>query len=392
MRKNSPIVVLGGKRMNDQFQPITTKAKPKAKSAFPEMDPKIWSRLPKELLEQILSFLPLKTLLNLRSTCKHFKSLVFSPPFISKYKHSSASSPFSSFLLLYHPLCFHRFPLYDSALATWSNFLPLSDLLPRKSPSFSLLSTSNGLVCFSLPTSSAFLVRNLLAGTSRLIDFPVHPFAFEAFTLVFTPVGYKLFMIRTGSSSTSAFVYDSSVLFWRQYDGLDPIPIDNHHQDGACFNGCLYFTTPEPFSIVCFDLESGRWERSDTELPGELTFVRLVSGEGKLYMIGGVGIDGISRSLKLWELGEARNWVEVESLPEMMHRKFVSVCYHNYEHVYCFWHQGMICVCCYTWPEILYYKVSRRTWHWLPKCPHLPNEWSCGIKWFSFIPELYAPV
>ncbi|XP_059461449.1 F-box/kelch-repeat protein At5g43190 [Corylus avellana] len=387
-KKNSPIV--GGQRSNDQLQHITGTAKAKPKPAFPEMDPKIWSRLPKELLEQILSFLPLKTLLNLRSTCKHFKSLVFSPPFISK--HSSASSPLSSFLLLYHPLCFHHFPLYDSVLSTWRNFLPLSDLLPRKPPSFSLLSTSNGLFCFSLPCSSSFLVRNLLAGTSRLVDFPVYPFDFEAFTLVCSPVGYKLFAIRTGFSSTSAFVYDSNALLWRKYDGLDPILIDNHQQEGACYNGCLYFTTPEPFSIVCFDLESGRWERSDTELPGELTFVRLVTGEGKLYMIGGVGADGISRSLKLWQLTEAGNWVEVERLPEMMCRKFVSVCYHNYEHVYCFWHQGRICVCCYTWPEILYYKVSRRTWHWLPKCPHLPDEWSCGIKWFSFVPELYAPV
>uniref|UniRef100_A0A5B7BLR9 Putative Galactose oxidase/kelch repeat superfamily protein n=1 Tax=Davidia involucrata TaxID=16924 RepID=A0A5B7BLR9_DAVIN len=128
------------------------------------------------------------------------------------------------------------------------------------------------------------------------------------------------------------------------------------------------------------------------DLPAELTFVRLLSnGDGKLYLIGGIGRNGISRSMKLWELsGGEENWIEVESVPEMMCRKFVSVCYHNYEHVYCFWHQGMIYVCCYTWPEILYYKVSRKTWHWLPKCPSLPEKWSCGFRWFSFVPELYA--
>ncbi|WCJ35550.1 Galactose oxidase/kelch repeat superfamily protein [Euphorbia peplus] len=155
----------------------------------------------------------------------------------------------------------------------------------------------------------------------------------------------------------------------------------------------MYYTTPEPFSIVSLDLEGGKWERFRNEMPGELTFGRLVSdGElGKLYLIGGIGRNGISKMIKLWEL---RNniWVEIESLPEMMCRKFVSVCYHNYEHVYCFWHQGMICVCCYTWPEILYYKVGRKTWHWLPKCPSLPDKWSCGFKWFSFVPEFYATV
>lgn len=153
----------------------------------------------------------------------------------------------------------------------------------------------------------------------------------------------------------------------------------------------MYFTTTEPFSIVGFDLETGKWERETIELPEELTFVRLMSNGGeKLYLVGGIGQNGISRSLKLWEL--SRNWVEVVTVPEMMCRKFMSVCYHNYEHVYCFWHQGLVCVCCYNWPEILYYKVSRGTWHWLPKCPALPEKCSLGFRWFCLIPQLLASV
>ncbi|KAJ6404949.1 hypothetical protein OIU84_013010 [Salix udensis] len=179
----------------------------------------------------------------------------------------------------------------------------------------------------------------------------------------------------------------------KKFGPFEPILGDDYRQEGVLFDGSLYFTTSEPFSIACFDLESGRWERLDSELPGDLTFVRLVSdGENKLYLIGGVGRNGISRGVKLWESGDGRNWIEVESLPEMMCKKFVSVCYHNYERVYCFWHQEMVCICCYTWPEILYCRVSRRTWHWLPKCPSLPEKWSCGFRWFSFVPELYAAV
>lgn len=86
-------------------------------------------------------------------------------------------------------------------------------------------------------------------------------------------------------------------------------------------------------------------------------------------------------NMKVWELDKnGRNWNGIKSLPELICRKIGSVCYHNYEHIYCFWHQRMICVCCYTWPEVLYYKVERRTWHWLPKCPSLPSKWSCGFK------------
>ncbi|KAL4313501.1 hypothetical protein GQ457_01G052580 [Hibiscus cannabinus] len=89
---------------------------------------------------------------------------------------------------------------------------------------------------------------------------------------------------------------------------------------------------------------------------------RIKTDGGKLYMVGGIGKNGISRNLRVWELDNGGMWVEVERLPKLMCRKFMSVCYHNHEHVYRFWYHGMICVCCHTWLEVLYYKVSRRTW------------------------------
>ncbi|XWS24115.1 hypothetical protein CRYUN_Cryun28dG0073100 [Craigia yunnanensis] len=289
-----------------------------------EMDPGIWSKLPPELLEHILSFLPLKTFLNLRSTCKHFKSLVFTPSFMSKY---SSGFPFSSFLLLSHPQCYSQFPLYDTILGAWRNLaLPFS-FLPPCAAQFNLLSSSKGLFCFSLPNSCSFLVCNLLAKSSRVIKFPFFPFSFELLTLVSKPDGYKIFMLCSKFSSNYVFVYDSMVHSWRRYDGFQPLLIENFHQEGASFHGSLYFTTPEPFSVACFDLENGKWEKLNTEMPGELTFVRLVSDidEGKLYMIGGIGRNGISRSMRLWELGKGGNWKEVERLPELMCRKFVCL-------------------------------------------------------------------
>ncbi|KRH15449.1 hypothetical protein GLYMA_14G088700v4 [Glycine max] len=358
-------------------------------------DPIIWSKLPPEILEYILSFLPLKTFLNLRSTCKGFWSLIFSPPFISKHCSPTASSPFSSFLLLSHPQFHRHFPLYDCTLGTWRNFsLSLSDSF-HSFPSFSTLISSGGLFCLSDSTSCSLLVCNLLAKSSRKIQYPSFSLHLEHLTFVTTPTGYTIFVLFSEAASNCAFVYDSKVQTWKRFRGFAPVLGDNHQQQGVLFNGGLYFATPEPFSVVMFDLKSGRWERPVWELPSHhLTFVRLVSdGGGKLYLVGGVGSNGISRSIKLWELGGDGNyWVEVQSLPDLMCRKFVSVCYHNYEHVYCFWHEGMICICCYTWPEILYYLLSRRTWHWLPRCPSLPLKCSCGFKWFSFVPNLYASV
>ncbi|KAL0352163.1 UNVERIFIED_CONTAM: F-box/kelch-repeat protein [Sesamum calycinum] len=359
-----------------------------------DMDPRIWSRLPDHLLERVLSFLPLKTFLSLRSTCKQFNSLLFSPCFISKHSSLSSSSPFSSFILLSHPQFLQKCPLFNTVINSWCNMSLSFPPMLSCPPSSNLLSSSNGLLCFSIPRSSSFLICNLLSRSLRRVKFPTCPFDFELLTLVSMPNGYKLFMLSSMGSSTNTLVYDSKVSSWRQFDGFDLILNENPHQKVFFYDGCLFFTTPEPFNVACFNLESGKWEKPAIGLPDGLTFVRLVSdGDRKLYLIGGVGVSGISRSMKLWELGEdGGEWVEVETLPEMVCRKFVSVCYHNYEHVYCFWHQGLICLCCYTWPEILYYKVSRRTWHWLPKCPSLPDKWSCGFRWFPFKPELYSTV
>ncbi|KAK7351593.1 hypothetical protein VNO77_11157 [Canavalia gladiata] len=356
------------------------------------MDPRIWSKLPPDVVEHILLLLPLKTLLNLRPTCKAFTSLLFSPSFISKH---SSSSPFSSFLLLSHPHCPRHFPLYDSKLCSWRNISISISLSLHFSSSFTLLSSSGGLFFLSDTTSSSFLVCNLFVKSSRKIQFPVRSIQISHLTFLTTPVGYNIVLLSSHSASNTAFVYDSNALSWRRFEGFNSILSDSYHQQGTFFNGGLYFTTPEPFSVVRFDLESGKWERLVGDLPNQLSFVRLVSdGEGKLYLLGGVGNNGISRSIHLWEMGGEGGafWVLVQSLPQIMCQKFVSVCYHNYDHVYCFWHEGMICVYCFTWPEILYYSVVSTTWHWLPRCPYLPLKSTCAFKWFSFVPKLYASV
>lgn len=347
------------------------------------MDPRIWSRLPDHLLERVLSFLPLKNFISLRSTCKHFNSLLFTPLFISK--HNSLSS----FILLSHPHFHNKFPLFNTLINSWHT-TPLSFPPSLSSQPSVLLSSSNGLLCFSLPRSSCFVICNLLTRSFRRVEFPKRPFNFELPTLVPTGNGCILFML----SSKNAILYDTASDSWKQYPGFDPLLNGNFHQKGVYFNGTLVFTTPEPFHLVSFRLDTGKWEGPTTALPYGLTFVRLVNdGDGKLYLIGGVGISGISRSLKIWEMEEeGGKWEELERMPEMVCRKFVSICYHNYEHVYCFWHEGLICVCCYTWPQVLYYKVERRTWHWLPVCPSLLHKWSCGFRWFSFKPEVYANV
>ena len=160
----------------------------------PEMDPGIWSRLPEHLLEHVLSLLPLKTFLRLRPTCKHFKSLIFSHNFVAKHVSSSSKSPFSSFLLFSHPQLRHLYHLYDTILNAWRR-VPLSPSPPLSCADADavLLSISHGLLCFSLPHSSSFLVCNLLQKSSRVVNFPKKTFA-SSFLRSYRP--------QTGTSSS----------------------------------------------------------------------------------------------------------------------------------------------------------------------------------------------
>ncbi|WOL03936.1 hypothetical protein Cni_G12656 [Canna indica] len=367
------------------------------------MEPSVWGRLPNELLERIVALLPLRNILALRPTCRRFSSLLSSPAFLSHLQlHNS-----SAFLLLSHPQFTHRcLPLYDPAADGWRSVAvpSSSSFSAAASPSFLLLSASSGLLCFSLSRTS-LLVANLLTNASKVLPLPTYSASSpSAATLVSlpsrsnSPHGYKIFL--PSASSSDVFVYDSTALAWTRFTGFEPVlGRGNPYQNGAFLDGSLYFTTSEPFSVVGFDLQNGAWDAAAAPaLPAELAFVRLVGGGDRLYLVGGVGRDGISRSLRLWELvggkpgGNARYWEELGRLPEMMCRKFVSVCYHNYSHVHCLWHEGLICVCCTTWPEVLFYKVSRGTWHWLPRCPMLQEKWSCGFRWFSFVPDLFAVV
>ncbi|XP_010442059.1 PREDICTED: F-box/kelch-repeat protein At5g43190 [Camelina sativa] len=372
---------------------------PTALSSPRDMDPTIWSNLPNHLLDHILSFLPFKTLISLRSISRHLRSLILSPSFLSD--HSSFSLP--SFLLLSHPQSFNSFPLFNPNLISWCT-LPLPRSLSVTCAS-SLLSSSHGLLCFSRSTSSvsSLSIFNPLTRSSRSIKFPSYSFPFELLSLVTSPDGYKIFTLcpsSSAASSRSVCLYDSSDRTWRKFGGVDQVLPRGFNQDGVFYNGSLYFARSEPFLIVSVDLNDGKWTTTATGhgvFPAEdhITFARLVSDPEKkiLYMVGGIGSNGICRSIKIWEFkDETESWIETETLPDIVCRKFTSVCYHNYEHVYCLWHKEMICVCCYNWPEILFFHVGRRTWHWVPKCPSLPEKWSCGFRWFSFVPSLSASV
>ncbi|GLJ06994.1 hypothetical protein SUGI_0054970 [Cryptomeria japonica] len=313
------------------------------------MEARIWSNLPEDVIDRILAKLPAESFLRLR-ICRAYDS------FLSKWHTISLS------------------------------FLPY--------PTAEVVGASGGLLC--LKTQFCLSVCNPLTKMWR--EFPYHSFErnWNAVALVAGEglQGYYILVAGTCFDRRTE-IYDSVSDTWKR---TEDVPMQtNLRYDATYCDGMIYFSTSEAFGAMGYDMKRGSWRRveatSPMPLPDSLVCSRLVSCSSRLFLVGGVGENGISRSIWVWELNEqGTEWREVQKLPEMMCKKFLAISYHNYDQICCVGHEDYICLSCFTSPQVLVYKLPRRTWHWLPRCQSIPDEASYGFKWFSFTPSLYALV
>ncbi|KAL4181549.1 hypothetical protein AMTRI_Chr12g237890 [Amborella trichopoda] len=312
------------------------------------MEASLWSRLPEELLHLVLAHLSPQRFLKLRPTCRAFSNLILSPSFIYLHSPNRASL---SFLLMSHPNHRTQLHLYEPISSQWR-------LLPFALSTHPIFSMA-GLLCFF--NGSCFLLCNPITKSSRLVPCPNLKFLFLTMIPGETPSSYRIFMV---SGSLDCWLYDSTVTRWKKTWVFDEkAAMDLERSGGVFSNGLLVFSRSNPFSVTGFRLETREWEELAGDSPEnhhfwpeDLVFSRLVTCEGRVFMVGGIGVHGRERE---------KDWDEIERVPVMISRKLFSVCFHNFELVWCVGIEGMICVCCLTWPEVLVFKVGRGTWHWL---------------------------
>eukprot|EP00252_Welwitschia_mirabilis_P006806 TRINITY_DN17705_c0_g1_i1.p1 TRINITY_DN17705_c0_g1~~TRINITY_DN17705_c0_g1_i1.p1 ORF type:complete len:349 (-),score=34.99 TRINITY_DN17705_c0_g1_i1:547-1593(-) len=345
------------------------------------MDSRIWSNLPEDLQDKILAMLPVKSFLPLRCVCKRWYNLLKSPCFLSLCSKQSAERPWLVMVKRQDETIIRAHDVFRDKWYTLPlNFLPCTVV--------EIVAASGGLLC--LKSNYSLIVCNPL--TKIWKEFPFSSLdnnnlcAVTMTSIKGTP-GYKI-LIAVSTPGKTAYVYDSITSQWstvKDFPLRAPLKYDATYCDGM-----VYFNTSEPLGIIAFNLDTHEWFYILAPLPPNLTCNRLVSCGNKLYLVGGVGANGISKSFGVWELSQDRTeWTEVQKLPEMMCKKFLALCYHNYDHIYCVGHDDLICLSCFTWPEVLVYKLSRRTWHWLPRCPLISEKSRCVLKWFSLNPSVY---
>lgn len=219
-----------------------------------------WDRVPEELVARILSLLPFSGIYLARGVCRKWRSIIWSPLFMSLCKLQSLRMPW---LLEFQQHMYNQVWAYDLAGCQWFHldffFLPENAIV---------VAASGGLVCLGRVTEEGytlFVCNPLTKGWKKLPSIPLQP------SLVLVDVDqrsnlYKVIALvlrgQAGDDSVrsvgSVFVFDAKCGVWRETLG---IPRELHTQslwDATISEGVLYCLTMER-EIEAYDLDQGAW-------------------------------------------------------------------------------------------------------------------------------------
>lgn len=319
----------------------------------------IWSSLPDDLLDIVISRLPLQSLVRMRSVCKKWKIKIRTPSFIRQCELDSTNGYNEWFLTFgQHKNAF----AYDLHLSKWHSGISLGFLpLERFSP----LAAADGLLCLRGSKPGTLVVCNPLSRFWRDVPLParVDP---SVMSLIVNRVSgsYKLVIV----TQFAAIVFESQSLTWRSYElverGASTVICS------ALCEGIFYCLTAH--ELLAFNVD---WTNVRIALPAEVVSPRLVarsSQPGRLFLVGAYRHK--SQSVRIWELDrETRRWSVVDILLEASRASKFS-------------------------PDVIAYvkcssrflacDVSRKAWVWLPRAQGSLPPCQNG---FFFTPSLLLP-
>ncbi|XP_074562339.1 F-box/kelch-repeat protein At3g61590-like [Curcuma longa] len=299
--------------------------------------------LPDELLQKVLSLLPIDNIIKLGIVCKRWYEVVYSRP--SLWTMMATEKPPAPWFFLW---CFNDCPLpglvYEPSLLWWHNFG-----FPGLEKSIWRASSSYGLVCLmDCKDKSRLLVCNPITRDWKWLprvpggsspDYNALALSFDRRTRGYTVVFAKCARAHMPSNyhrwHFSVRVYESTTQSWATpfagdlgwWEGGD---------EGVVCDGVLYYVIHQMREqrphLVAFDLakppstvQSLIREAIPAPCPRH-TFARLINLSDKLIMVGVSGRGhGLVSRLTIWELEEDKTWREVSRLPIEMYSSFCAV-------------------------------------------------------------------
>ena len=266
-----------------------------------DVDEGLWGGLPFELIERVLSFVPVLDLCRLRSVCKRWNELICKATFHDLCEQSRKEN--AHLFVTRHfdygdwsmidPKFNGQTSFFDLDSRRWYSLKPLARRWERRCH---LLSADDGLVCDYDGATTWLAICDPIARTrTEIPEAPVFLLPDEPPPIVVTAVdpvtrSFRIFVITNNDEQDRRiFMYESSTSEWR---GLENPP--EHRGIGAavsavCFGGMLYVIfrlfPGGRFVLLSYNLQEDAWKIFNLRIPKKKRPPQLVVSCNRLFMM-----------------------------------------------------------------------------------------------------------
>ncbi|KAL6201114.1 hypothetical protein ACLB2K_024829 [Fragaria x ananassa] len=390
-------------------------------SIDPWMDPRIWSRLPRQLLDRVIALLPPLAFFRSRCVCKRWYGLLFTNPFLELYLQLTHRKrhwflffklkiPKNSFIYKNGGIStsssntttnIREGYLFDPYELAWYKLY-----FPLVPSGFSPSASSGGLICWvseEAGLKSLFLSNPIVGSLTQLpqtlrsrlcpsIGLSVTPTSIDV-----TVAGDDMISPYSVKNLTyESFHIDGRWLFslW-EINGSLPRLCNFESGRMVHLHGRQYSMSYSPFSVLAYDLFANMWWNIEAPMKKYLRFPSLVESSGKLLLVAAVNRNKLKvpKSLRIWGLQSCGTcWFEMERMPEQLYDQFATL--ENGTGYHCVGHGEFIIIMILGSGKALQFDMESKLWQWVPPCPYV--QYGGGgdgdLHGFAYEPTLATPV
>ncbi|XP_022922916.1 F-box/kelch-repeat protein At3g23880-like [Cucurbita moschata] len=243
-------------------------------------DHKVFVNCPTEILIEILSYLPVKSLLRFRSVCKEWNKLVQKPLFVNAHLKNRISNS----LLIINCSNTDQKSCFSLVNAETFNETLRSELPMKANTGYklSVIGSHNGLVCISsasLLDVDPIHIWNPSVRKSRLLPRGLIPKRDHCWPLNYLAFGFnqaandhivlRIVRIEQWRCCYQVEIYSLKSDCWRRVPSVPPIPTALDCRllpKSICFSGHVYWLVKHknggiPNSVLCFDMATEEFHR-----------------------------------------------------------------------------------------------------------------------------------
>ncbi|ERN08534.1 hypothetical protein AMTRI_Chr11g98230 [Amborella trichopoda] len=323
-------------------------------------------QLPDHIWENILSGLPISSLLKMKSVCKSWRTIINSNTFLTVYKKLPPQDLY--FFLFADYIHKSIAAAYNPTDNKWV-LIPLSHIsssCPSTCCKLRRPIVSHGGLILAEDRKGSLVLFNPFTKTCRTLP-PMMPMKWPYVVAMMGSYdsSFKILAIST-TDKISSQVYDYGRNLWEmsgEFDGRFAMI-----GSAACLNGFLFCLSHGPDYLLAYDIRMGTWDlvNGNASIP-HVSCSYISEYQGSLILVGGVEEHGAMKSIDIFEFDmRERIWRLICRMP---HHLFIGFGLGKLSHFVTVAHSGRICFYKNSTSSIMMYDMPANRWSLLPPCP-----------------------